>query len=500
MRWWSPALGAAGAVALGVAALFFLPRAEDVAPLESVAVGDGRPLPYLAEDCPAELNRALAKDSERYAECGRVIVDESPGERRKVRLYVVRIRARDPDSGAPLLLVAGGPGNSFSSHLDKRLPYLLPLAPRRDILIVDLRGTGSSEPRLDCKEPLPGGDAVASCFRNWSADLNPAAFSTERATYDLKEILNQQRVARVVLYGVSYGTTVALAFARRYQERVEGLVLDSPVPADRDVLAPIGKNAADAIRLLLKTCGNQALCAEAFPYQMDDFVRLVSQLEEQGTGGRPDGAEFTAFISNLMFSPTALRFLPLVLAEAQDGNFSELKRLTEAFSEPSFAMGTHLSVQCAEVFPRTSPAAIRHNDSQIPTPLRSFLSSERYLSYCEAWKMTATKRDAMEVEIDVPTLVLSGRYDHLTPPEYGLAVSAHLRNTVLFTDSTMGHGVAMSDCGAAVVSAFVQALPEVASLSSAHCQEHTARGIEFSLVPPSDAEVEKIRNEVRYRL
>jgi pimeloyl-ACP methyl ester carboxylesterase len=200
-----------------------------------------------------------------------------------------------------------------------------------------------------------------------------------------------------------------------------------------------------------------------------------------------------------MFSPTALRFLPFILAEAHAGRFSHLQRLIEAFGEPSFAMGTHLSVQCAEAFPRTTLASIRKSDAQVPAPLGSILSSERYASYCDTWKMDPVKPSVEEATTSVPTLVLSGYFDHLTPPDYARAVVATLPNSELFIDSSMGHGVALNECGAAMVAAFIRALHPVTPLSSAHCQEHT-RGIEFSLASPSDAELKKVENELRYRL
>src|SRR5690606_10521263 len=125
------------------------------------------------QDFPCEpllIQAAEALTEKRRALCGHIVVPEGTNSRRHVEIAAVRLIPENP-TNAPLLFIAGGPGDAFSYRLEERLRYFTPLARGREILVVDQRGTGQSRPLLECT-PAPKSSAdLTRCFTEWSADV-----------------------------------------------------------------------------------------------------------------------------------------------------------------------------------------------------------------------------------------------------------------------------------------------------------------------------------------
>ena len=153
---------------------------------------------------------------------------------RTIRIYFER-RSRTERSRPPIatvLSIEGGPGFSTTADRSARVQLWRPLSARRDLLLVDLRGTGRSGP-LDCpafrRHILGYIDRAARC----AAQLGPArdAYDTSQSVQDLAAVLRALGIGRVDLYGDSYGSYAAQAFALRYPGKLRSLVLDGDLPA-----------------------------------------------------------------------------------------------------------------------------------------------------------------------------------------------------------------------------------------------------------------------------
>ena len=150
-------------------------------------------------------------------------------------MFVARVKttALEPEKDA-VLLINGGPGASSVALYGDLERALSPLARQRDVVMVDQRGTGDSHP-LNCEAEsltLPDretiGATVAACLASLNHD--PRSFSTSVAVADLEAIRQQLGYTRWTIYGVSYGTRVAIHYARRFPERTRALVLDGVLP------------------------------------------------------------------------------------------------------------------------------------------------------------------------------------------------------------------------------------------------------------------------------
>jgi pimeloyl-ACP methyl ester carboxylesterase len=503
MRPWTLVLLAAVAATVGVAALLFLwSEVPPIAALQMRGQGSSNSQAdtgWRIVDCERPLIRALAKNApNRRAECGRLRVLESDASSRVLELQVVRLHPLPAATRVPLVLLPGGPGDAFIPGLSQRLPYILPLSKDRELIVMDPRGTGASLPRLDCPDTMRDRKGLARCFAGFQADLDPGAFSTERQLSDLLALLGELKVSKVAIYGVSYGTLVAYRFASTHPSRVDRLILDSPVPEGVDLLAGVGKNAQAALEVLLRACSNQAACSNDEWLDLSRLGELVARLDAPPHSAAPTGRSFLRGITSLMLSPTAMRFLPHVISEASRGKFQSYWQLMAAFGDSTLAFGVHLSVQCGEVYPLSSPESLWAADQDVLVPLRGALSARPYFDFCEEWKIPPVKVIESS-RVALPALILSGRFDHLTPHSYAQMVAERLPQSELIVQRNIGHGVAFSACGAQAVSVFLSGASSVRELLDPPCDSDIEEiGLEGR--DPTVRELEAIERELRYRL
>ena len=181
----------------------------------------------------------------RPVEIGRLTVPETHAQPtgKSIRVVFLRIRSTSPAPAAPIVFLPGGPG--YPGTLLARTPAYLrlfdALRERSDVLVLDQRGSGLSEPTLQCaaRGSLPP-DAFASeektagalagmvrpCVRLVRADGHAIeAYNTAESAEDLETLRRALGVERIRLLAVSYGTELALEMIRKHGDRVEAAVL-----------------------------------------------------------------------------------------------------------------------------------------------------------------------------------------------------------------------------------------------------------------------------------
>lgn len=442
--------------------------------------------------CPKALTKlAAAPAHKRKAACGRLRVPELYGqERRMVEVGVVRLIPEDGAAKKPLLFLAGGPGDAFSYNLEKRLPAFGVLAKSREILIIDQRGTGQSKPVLQCKRELKTREQLDSCFREWRADLDPGAFNTQQSARDLARVLDHHKIDKVAVYGVSYGTRLALAFAELYPERSERVLLDSPV-AFVDVLSESAKNAQAALLFVMEACHNAPSCKAAFPTTFEGLIQLVERLDGESAGS---GNDFLYSLSKLSLHPGVLPYVPYLIDQALKGDQEVLNKLRQASSTYQSSFGLHLSVQCAEFFAHTSKEAILKGEEGASPVFRRAFSTSSYKDQCAGWAVPPLPRPRAPDKLDVPVLLVSGAFDPVTPPEYGALLSKVLPRSRHVTIRAASHGAVLGSCGALVGSGFMEGGLDAALPA---CVEEKPA---FELGPPDAKRLQQIVHEIRYRL
>src|SRR5829696_1056413 len=169
----------------------------------------------------------------------KVPLDRTGRDTGSVSLCVQRKAASGTRAGA-LVFLAGGPGQSATVALTDRASsranlqgLLAPALATHDLIVFDQRGTGRSG-NLRCFDDLGGPDPIAKCAAQLGRKRRH--FTTPDSVEDIEAIRSRLGVEKLALVGVSYGTKVAEAYALKYPQRVERLVLDS-------ILVPEGPDA-----------------------------------------------------------------------------------------------------------------------------------------------------------------------------------------------------------------------------------------------------------------
>jgi pimeloyl-ACP methyl ester carboxylesterase len=407
----------------------------------------------------------------------------------------LRVRIDPPVAGEPtetVIGLAGGPGQAARPFAESFAAMLGGDVMRsRRLVTFDQRGTGTSG-RLVCSDvgAIAGGledpeDALDAIVSACAQQLGPARahFGTADAVHDIEAVRVALGIDRVTLFGVSYGTRVALAYAAAYPQHVGRLLLDSVTdPHGED---PFLRMTLGSIpRVLHALCGH-----DACPFTQDaaaDYAALVEQLSHgplNGTvidgHGRPHSAslerrDLLMLLVNGDLDPFVRSGLPAAVRAALDGDPAPLLRLAAGPDESLDTDGgdseaLFLAASCVDgVMPWPAgssladrKAAIADALAQIPPAQLAPFGPEgvRDLGIadtCRAWPEAPTP-PAYGPLPDVPALILSGYDDLRTPRGNARAVAALIPSARVVGVRHVGHSVLGSDgsgCASAAVAAF----------------------------------------------
>lgn len=428
----------------------------------------------------------------RIVQCASLAVpeDHDKPDGRSISLRVVRLAARvGATADDPLLALAGGPGQAASEaflFLDRLFPDV---ARERDFYLVDQRGTGGSHPQhcdLDDEalmqvEPDAAQirDAARRCLDQFDGD--PGLYTTSVAVRDLEQVRKALGVDRWHLFGVSYGTRVAQHYLRRHPQAIRTAVLDSVVPAGEALGPDIALRSQQALETLLARCAADSACRDAFPDLAAGLTGLLARLGEAPRAvryenlrtGEKDDMRFTrshlvGVLRLSLYQSEQLSTLPPMLHQAYaHGNFAALARTAAALTEQmdqTLAVGMHNAVVCTEDVPFFRIDAAQR--AALQATYMGDLVVRALEVTCEVWPRGRMDADfRAPVTTDVPTLLLSGESDPITPPAYAEAVLAHLPRARHLVAPGQGHFVSPRGCLPALVAQFIDSDGEV-SLST----------------------------------
>jgi pimeloyl-ACP methyl ester carboxylesterase len=431
------------------------------------------------EPCRLEVDSVPAA----LAQCSTLTVVEDPAnpQGRTIELFVARVPAlaatASPD---PLVLLAGGPGQSaVDLYLQTRRAFE-PVRRTRDIVLMDQRGTGRSADGFEC--PTPEGtdfqtaDAalleslVAKCLAGLERD--PRFFTTSVAVGDLEQLRRALGVAAWNLYGVSYGTRVAQQYLRRYATHVRAAVLDGVVPTNIVLGPEIAQNAQEALDGILARCGSDPDCAQRFGDLDTKFRQVKNRLAGQHPVVEridPVTGEVSAVsvteqhlltVTRLMsYSATTAALLPLAIDEAYRGRYDHLLKQAELLSRStdrsaSFAM--HNSVACSEDVP-----FVERNQA-VTFGAGTYLGGsvmDALLSICASWPIGIVDDGFRHpLHTDTPVLLMSGGVDPATPAQYAeRAIADGLQRSLHVIAPQQGHGIAQVGCAPTLIRDFIEA-------------------------------------------
>jgi pimeloyl-ACP methyl ester carboxylesterase len=407
------------------------------------------------------------------ARCGTLTVPEDRSEPtdRQIPLNVAVIPAitRNPEPD-PLFLLAGGPGQSAIETFPALLSLMFSIHQERDIVLVDQRGTGESNPLrcLDPEEELLTDEELLKKLKACpeTLDADPRFYTTEIAMTDLDEVRAALGYKIINLYGASYGTRAALTYLRMFPERVRTLTLDAVVEPEFVIFLDAAEDGQAALVAFFARCQADEACSTTFPDLRSEFEEILSRLEQSPahiTMPHPLTNEplevdvtremITNMVFNTLYVPDLVATLPLSIHTAYvEGNYVPL--ISGAFLvNANLYDGMFYAVACTEDAPLISPeeAAQRSEGTVFGDRTLDFVE------ICAAWpKGNVSPEFRQPVQSDVPVLMLSGEADPITPSWHAKTLEDDFSNELHLVFSGMGHGNLASRCTVKLFKDFIE--------------------------------------------
>jgi pimeloyl-ACP methyl ester carboxylesterase len=433
--------------------------------------------------CPEEVATAVVGE----VECAYLTVPESRSgrsaeERRQIEVFVATV-----DAGAevaprePVLVTSLGNTPNYGG--------IAPMAQRvrRDVIIVDTRGTANSRPALDCPEiEEPGGfaDGVSGCYERLTASgIDVSKYNLSEAAQDLEDLREELGIDRWNVASYGAGSRLALELLRIAPDHVRALVLDSPETPDVDPRQLAGPETLDAVHEVLAACAGDTACGVVYPHSQELLGQAMRALERKPVRLTLPGLESAVRVR--LDPPLLVRFLRQLLSDASKGPFfrptsvpAALTAVVERqwsalrpelglallYGGPSCAgyrpfclpahrsfAGVELTVLCRDVAPFAATA--RNN---LPGAFREAFDEGPWHTACDAWRVDPSPDAVSKLpEWDGPVLVATGQFDPYTDDQELRRSLAGLTQASYVTDPAFGFNPMPRPCVSAVRNAWL---------------------------------------------
>jgi pimeloyl-ACP methyl ester carboxylesterase len=396
--------------------------------------------------------------------------------------------------------LAGGPGQAALGLGEFMAKAIAPALGSRDLLVFDQRGTGESDP-LSCPafsspSEVEHAHSLGELVGNCAQQIGPAraGYTTQESVQDIEAIRQAGGYEKLVLYGTSYGTKVALEYAERYPQYVEALVLDSVVPSNGP--EPFSVATFQAIPGVLSELCSDNACAGITANPTADLARLTAQLRRHALSGsvyNGSGVRNTVRMSESGLlgilqagdlNPALRALLPAAVVSAlrhdpdpllrlyllSEGLIPNVPNSRPTESSDSIDEALFIDTSCEELpFPWQRSASAPTREAEALNALRAIPSRDFYpfdataaldaslVPDCASWPDASPPPPAQSPLPDVPTLILSGDQDLRTPTANARLLAARIPDAQLLLVPYTGHSVLGSDfsgCAEAAVQAF----------------------------------------------
>ncbi|MBX2812780.1 MAG: alpha/beta hydrolase [Myxococcales bacterium] len=378
----------------------------------------------------------------------------------------------------PLVILSGGPGQSAIEFYLSYRGAFEPVRLDRELVLIDQRGTGASAP-LRCDRVVNEFERLSdpkilrrhtrACLDGLPGD--PRYYTTSVAVRDLDDVRAALGYEHINLYGVSYGTRVAQHYMRRFPERTRRVVLDGVVHPELILGPAIALEAQRALDALFTRCAQDPACNNRYPALDHIFAQLVQRLhDEPMTVTYPDPTtaqpserqlnknELGTVIRLLSYSSISAAVIPLWISEAyHQHNFVPLATqitMVEQEMNSLLALGMHNAVVCTEDIP-----FVTHTTTMSRALAETYLGEsilESIETMCSIWPAGILDADLHDpLNSNIPTLLLSGENDPITPPAYAAEAAKGLLNSTHVIGPAQGHGLAGLGCVPRIIAAFL---------------------------------------------
>lgn len=415
------------------------------------------------------------------AQCASLSVPENPlapeGRKITLRIGLVAAKSASPEPD-PVFFLAGGPGQSALESFPQIAPAFERIREKRHIILVDQRGTGASN-KLICKgakdestfsaedeSPAAQQAFAERCARELAEQADPRYYTTTVAVGDLDRVRKALGAKQVNLVGGSYGTRSAQTYLRYYPDSIRSMILDGVVPPTLALGNEHAKNLEAALTSIFGRCREDKHCADAFGDPAEDLaiLKLKARTQEPEVHYRDtktwdwrDGKLSYGLLASTVrmfaYQPESAALLPYALNEAAEGRYETLMAHSDMVLGDigdAIMHGMQLSVICSEDVARFSvdPADA---ETLLGTDIITGIQAQ-----CAGWPKGDRPKDFHEpIRSDVPTLLLSGEFDPVTPPRYGEETARGYAKGRHLVVRGRGHIVMTAGCVPRLASEFI---------------------------------------------
>ena len=414
--------------------------------------------------------------------CGTYEVYEDRAARvgRKIGLNIVVIPALNPKHAPdPVVWLHGGPGAAATQTAGAaREDFLAGVRHDRDLVFVDQRGTGKSNP-LNCDlgdspddlkaffgELLPRGK-VRECREKLEKTANLKLYTTQIAMDDLDEVRAALGYETINIAAASYGTIAAQAYMRQHPTRVRAVfLLGVATPGVKQPLL-FPRAAQHALDLLFEDCAADQSCHSAYPNLHQEFdsvlarfnsgpisVEMINPASKQKESVQLFRGSFVERIRLFLYTTTFASFVPLVIHRAYDNSYLPFEAVSINYNPPSIlARGMYMTITCSEGIPFISEQNI------VRETTGTFVGDYRiraHIEACKEWPKGEVSRSFIgPVKSNLPVIMISGELDGSTPPWYAKTALGYMPNGRQLNIRYYGHQTD-SPCIWTILSGFIQ--------------------------------------------
>lgn len=410
-------------------------------------------------------------------QCARVPVALNPDQPRgeQIALHVMRYAARyQADQREPVFLLAGGPGQGGSDVFPALLRQFDALRAHHPLIIVDQRGTGrSTRPQCEMEESRelvpPSREEILRQTRRCleTVDLDVRYFTTREAVMDLDAVRQALGVEKISLYGGSYGTRLATGYMHAFPQHLQRVILDGVVPVDEPLGVHHAVNLQRVLDRMARQCEQTDACRKQWPELAAHMAALPDRAEQQGGMLRlrhPRSGEWTTLplsrslpqitLRMYAYQGSQLALLPWMIEQAWAGDWQPLAAqglmLSEQLGE-SIAVIMQNSILCTEDWPFMAAMPVDNRGTVLGDSLM-----EQIEAICSVWprgQRIAGVRQPLKTS--VPTLLLSGQWDPVTPPAFGERLQQQIPNSRHLVAPGQGHLVILGRCMGRIAGDFI---------------------------------------------
>jgi pimeloyl-ACP methyl ester carboxylesterase len=417
-------------------------------------------------------------------ECGVLTVpeDRSKPDGNQVELHVAIYKSRsdNPLPDPVFYLTGGGGGNELERgdrYLDDGNDAILD---QRDFIMFNQRGTKFTNPYLQCEglsrfyfdlafDDVTLAEAVArevafiqNCrdqFIEQGFDLD--MYNTARNADDLNDLRMALGYDQINIYGTSYGSRYVLYALRMYGQHIRSAIIDSVFPPQTRFFSQDPVNVFNSFKSIFDQCEADSYCSQQYPDIEQKFYEVIDQLDANPRTITVSGTDQLLsydgndFLSAIYYYPYLGQAgsVPKAISRASQGNYSYIDPYIPYAKglggTDTIAVGVQNSILCREEAPFDSYERLQAGLSQMPPQFAQAYDTTYWFDLCEVWDVEPadpTEKDA--VVSDIPTLILTGEFDPITPPHWAQLAAETLTISYYYEFPDHGHGIMRSDrCG-----------------------------------------------------